>query len=161
MATLERECMNTRMNAYCGARERACNRVHLPLLSLDIISGLGRTRCLFKITNQLPSSLGAGVGSSLSPIHFLGLPGFCVLYPVWSFSQARLCPSWLPLSSNCTCLIVEGPAPSWHLLDLCPEEEFLLHCFILPLHSHCPVSYTHLTLPTRGSKCRSRWSPYH
>ena len=23
------------------------------------------------------------------------------------------------------------------------------------------VSYTHLTLPTRGSKCRSRWSPYH
>ena len=24
-----------------------------------------------------------------------------------------------------------------------------------------PVSYTHLTLPTRGSKCRSRWSPYH
>ena len=25
----------------------------------------------------------------------------------------------------------------------------------------CPVSYTHLTLPTTGSLCRSRWSPYH
>ena len=24
-----------------------------------------------------------------------------------------------------------------------------------------PVSYTHLTLPTTGSLCRSRWSPDH
>ena len=24
-----------------------------------------------------------------------------------------------------------------------------------------PVSYTHLTLPTKDSRCRSRWSPYH
>ena len=24
-----------------------------------------------------------------------------------------------------------------------------------------PVSYTHLTLPTKNSPCRSRWSPYH
>ena len=24
-----------------------------------------------------------------------------------------------------------------------------------------PVSYTHLTLPTMASVCRSRWSPYH
>ena len=24
-----------------------------------------------------------------------------------------------------------------------------------------PVSYTHLTLPTRYVECRSRWSPYH
>ena len=23
------------------------------------------------------------------------------------------------------------------------------------------VSYTHLTLPTNVSRCRSRWSPYH
>ena len=23
------------------------------------------------------------------------------------------------------------------------------------------VSYTHLTLPTNTSQCRSRWSPYH
>ena len=24
-----------------------------------------------------------------------------------------------------------------------------------------PVSYTHLTLPTKPMMCRSRWSPYH
>mgnify|MGYP001820849116 CR=1 FL=1 len=24
-----------------------------------------------------------------------------------------------------------------------------------------PVSYTHLTLPTTCTPCRSRWSPYH
>ena len=24
-----------------------------------------------------------------------------------------------------------------------------------------PVSYTHLTLPTKTHQCRSRWSPYH
>ena len=24
-----------------------------------------------------------------------------------------------------------------------------------------PVSYTHLTLPTIRTRCRSRWSPYH
>ena len=24
-----------------------------------------------------------------------------------------------------------------------------------------PVSYTHLTLPTMPTGCRSRWSPYH
>ena len=24
-----------------------------------------------------------------------------------------------------------------------------------------PVSYTHLTLPTKAERCRSRWSPYH
>ena len=23
------------------------------------------------------------------------------------------------------------------------------------------VSYTHLTLPTKDTRCRSRWSPYH
>ena len=26
---------------------------------------------------------------------------------------------------------------------------------------YTPVSYTHLTLPTIISVCRSRWSPYH
>ena len=26
---------------------------------------------------------------------------------------------------------------------------------------HDAVSYTHLTLPTNGNTCRSRWSPYH
>ena len=28
-------------------------------------------------------------------------------------------------------------------------------------YSGAPVSYTHLTLPTTWSRCRSRWSPYH
>ena len=28
-------------------------------------------------------------------------------------------------------------------------------------HSVEPVSYTHLTLPTKLEWCRSRWSPYH
>ena len=28
-------------------------------------------------------------------------------------------------------------------------------------HGYTPVSYTHLTLPTMASVCRSRWSPYH
>ena len=26
---------------------------------------------------------------------------------------------------------------------------------------NAPVSYTHLTLPTKYNSCRSRWSPYH
>ena len=29
------------------------------------------------------------------------------------------------------------------------------------LNDHAPVSYTHLTLPTKDTRCRSRWSPYH
>ena len=28
-------------------------------------------------------------------------------------------------------------------------------------HSDEAVSYTHLTLPTKRTRCRSRWSPYH
>ena len=28
-------------------------------------------------------------------------------------------------------------------------------------HAKAPVSYTHLTLPTKQTACRSRWSPYH
>ena len=36
--------------------------------------------------------------------------------------------------------------------------DFHLRKYFLGLKA---VSYTHLTLPTRGSKCRSRWSPYH
>ena len=28
-------------------------------------------------------------------------------------------------------------------------------------HGADPVSYTHLTLPTKEDECRSRWSPYH
>ena len=31
--------------------------------------------------------------------------------------------------------------------------------FLVDIHG--PVSYTHLTLPTKACRCRSRWSPYH
>ena len=33
--------------------------------------------------------------------------------------------------------------------------------FLPPSPTILPVSYTHLTLPTNVSMCRSRWSPYH
>ena len=33
-------------------------------------------------------------------------------------------------------------------------------CGLEPL-AQAPVSYTHLTLPTKEDECRSRWSPYH
>ena len=32
------------------------------------------------------------------------------------------------------------------------------NCYVDPT---TPVSYTHLTLPTKYNSCRSRWSPYH
>ena len=38
-----------------------------------------------------------------------------------------------------------------------PERDFLG----IEVHSPGAVSYTHLTLPTITSGCRSRWSPYH
>ena len=41
------------------------------------------------------------------------------------------------------------------LVKFCNERP-MLGCFAL-----MPVSYTHLTLPTTGIRCRSRWSPDH
>ena len=35
------------------------------------------------------------------------------------------------------------------------------HEVVLWGHDPEPVSYTHLTLPTSNTLCRSRWSPYH
>ena len=32
---------------------------------------------------------------------------------------------------------------------------------LLDINNIYAVSYTHLTLPTKESRCRSRWSPYH
>ena len=42
------------------------------------------------------------------------------------------------------------------------REEFWKynHCQYI-FASYGTVSYTHLTLPTNVSMCRSRWSPYH
>ena len=47
-----------------------------------------------------------------------------------------------------------------------PPQVFLMGDIFHLLIGHIPtslkaVSYTHLTLPTRSIKCRSRWSPYH
>ena len=41
------------------------------------------------------------------------------------------------------------------------EKKGLLYAFISIIVSVLPVSYTHLTLPTKSDECRSRWSPYH
>ena len=38
------------------------------------------------------------------------------------------------------------------------EVQEVLYPFVTSAES---VSYTHLTLPTNVSMCRSRWSPYH
>ena len=38
----------------------------------------------------------------------------------------------------------------------------LCHSFAtVTFHTVTAVSYTHLTLPTTCTRCRSRWSPYH
>ena len=41
--------------------------------------------------------------------------------------------------------------------DLPPKERGIAMVF----QNYAPVSYTHLTLPTKDIRCRSRWSPYH
>ena len=38
---------------------------------------------------------------------------------------------------------------------------FIFQSYNLIPHQTISVSYTHLTLPTRACRCRSRWSPYH
>ena len=45
----------------------------------------------------------------------------------------------------------EYTGPIWEQID--EAFQFVLR--------NIPVSYTHLTLPTRSCQCRSRWSPYH
>ena len=89
------------------------------------------------------------------------------------------CPDW---ESNLRPFGLQGDAPPIepHQPGISPSiftncgNTHNIQCTIFKLtvqwhsvHSHCcapittPVSYTHLTLPTKGSKCRSRWSPYH
>ena len=67
---------------------------------------------------------------------------------------------------------LDKPVEAWALKEQAPPTAWLRTGDDPPLsgqahvpyvlQSHvAPVSYTHLTLPTTGSLCRSRWSPYH
>ena len=52
------------------------------------------------------------------------------------------------------------------LLSLAPLQRDIIKivAFLAMAGDHiatASVSYTHLTLPTNGQECRSRWSPYH
>ena len=51
------------------------------------------------------------------------------------------------------------------LLPITVATKTHLHISSMPTReegdSTMSVSYTHLTLPTTGIRCRSRWSPYH
>ena len=49
---------------------------------------------------------------------------------------------------------VENAAPSSKGVERESDSDFKQRCIE-------PVSYTHLTLPTKTHQCRSRWSPYH
>ena len=55
----------------------------------------------------------------------------------------------------------KSKAVSWGLVGLSPRQKHFSGVSASACDSCTSVSYTHLTLPTRGSKCRSRWSPYH
>ena len=48
---------------------------------------------------------------------------------------------------------------SYVLADI--EKEMGERIDIVKIDIDKAVSYTHLTLPTRACRCRSRWSPYH
>ena len=45
------------------------------------------------------------------------------------------------------------------LIAKLPDWLHWLSYIVIPVF--VPVSYTHLTLPTKEDECRSRWSPYH
>ena len=56
-------------------------------------------------------------------------------------------------------LLMEGTFETLYMVFL---SSFFTILFGLPLGVILTtVSYTHLTLPTMASVCRSRWSPYH
>ena len=52
-----------------------------------------------------------------------------------------------------------GPGPERVCLE--PASSGRVLAFMYRVYNTSPVSYTHLTLPTRRDSCRSRWSPYH
>ena len=99
-------------HVLAGERKRERERESLPLLSLDYILGLKRTRNLFKLTNQLASLLRTGIHfySFLLPllpqprqqlIYFLSinLPILNISYE-WNYIMCGLCIWFLSLSIN-------------------------------------------------------------
>ena len=67
--------------------------------------GLREDQTLFEIYSQFPKPSWAYTGSSSYPIHFLDLLGFCVAYPIQSFSQPRLTGFFdSHVGSYCTCV---------------------------------------------------------
>ena len=79
----------------------------------------------------------------------IGLPGNFVRKGLNELNKKRN-----PWISIVACLVVQ----------LCVGILYLWSAFkgnIVAAYSVGTVSYTHLTLPTSCSACRSRWSPYH
>ena len=58
-------------------------------------------------------------------------------------------------------LIFRGDEHSFFFLKKKTELVFQGNERYIYIFIYKPVSYTHLTLPTTGIRCRSRWSPYH
>ena len=58
-----------------------------------------------------------------------------------------------------------GITPDMESKKAWPDGYIVRELSRMPSNFRCegtiPVSYTHLTLPTKNSPCRSRWSPYH
>ena len=123
-------CYGERMHKHVLPKKR-------PLLKFDyIILGLGKGQVVFQTNQSISQSFMGLCWPLLQPIPFL-LLGFCVPYPIWSFSQARHSPFWSsswPLlfrphsgrSFPCTILISTGYAPSREISPLLS---------ILPSHS--------------------------
>ena len=75
-------------------------------------------------------------------------PDIRSLHPLISWVQAG---NWTEIAGN----FVLGDAEDLLPCPVrCGKDTFVLRI-------KGPVSYTHLTLPTNVSMCRSRWSPYH
>ena len=56
--------------------------------------------------------------------------------------------------------IEKGGYPHFMLKEIFEQPSCLTNCMRGRVNIE-PVSYTHLTLPTTCTRCRSRWSPYH
>ena len=66
------------------------------------------------------------------------------------------------LAKKKQCRILPVDSEHWALFSLLKNENpDLISDLVLTASGGPSVSYTHLTLPTSNTLCRSRWSPYH